>query len=142
MRLAADGTLLEERSMLDMLRARPDVLEPRQRTRDDGLRIPDLLHANYLHWFADPALAARDPFYAEGRVLVTLRNQDAIVLFDWARGEAVWAWGPGELGAPQARVEQDLDDGRVALTRPATRQTADTLAICRATSSAMAAPKE
>jgi outer membrane protein assembly factor BamB len=98
--LDPDGELLDERSVLDMLRARPDVLVPRPRVGAEGTPIPDLLHANYLHWLADPALAARDPFYAEGRVLVTLRNQDAVVLLDWERGEAVWAWGPGELSAP------------------------------------------
>jgi hypothetical protein len=108
--LSADGELLGERSLWDMLAARPDLVrvtvpdaggaeegEPGA-TRPTG--PPDVFHANFLDWIRAPRPGATDSPFAPGRVLATIRHQDALVLFDWERGEAVWAWGQGELQRP------------------------------------------
>ena len=98
--LSPDGELLEERSIYDMLASRPDLftflqLEPRKNRPD-----ADFLHANFLHWMDQPTLARRDSFYGPSNVLVTLRKQDTIAVFDFEKGTLVWAWGQGELLRP------------------------------------------
>ena len=98
--LSPDGELLEERSIYDMLASRPDLfaflqLEPRKNRPD-----ADFLHANFLHWMGQPTLARRDSLYRPSNVLITLRKQDTIAIFDFEKGTLVWAWGQGELLRP------------------------------------------
>jgi outer membrane protein assembly factor BamB len=38
--------------------------------------------------------------YDASNVVVTIRNQDTVAIFDWSRGRLVWAWGQGELQRP------------------------------------------
>ena len=104
-----DGEILEERSLYEMLEGRSDVLEllPAGRLR---LSV-DLFHSNAFQFMTRPDLARRDPIYALGNVLVTIRNQDSLVVFDWERGEAIWAWGRGELKRPHHGTV--LDDGNL-----------------------------
>lgn len=112
--LSADGkTIEEEHSFYDMLSRRPDLLELKT-FRDGGPKMrSDFLHANFFQWMPGGALAERDPLYASGNVLVTLRRQDSVVVFDLARSEAVWAWGQGEVvGLHEATV---LDNGHILL---------------------------
>jgi hypothetical protein len=110
--LSPEGEILMERSLTEMLSRSPGVFAVS--TEDIPVREGrplDLLHADYLHWITDPGLAKRDPRFRPGTVLVTIRNQDSVVLFDWERGEALWAWGRGELRRPHdASV---LPDGNV-----------------------------
>jgi outer membrane protein assembly factor BamB len=47
-----------------------------------------------------PELARRHSLYAPSNVLVTIRNQDTLAIFDFEAGELVWAWGQGELLRP------------------------------------------
>jgi len=98
--LSPDGELLEERSLYDMLASRPDLFAflPIE-SGPDGPH-PDFLHANFLHWMRRPTLARRDSLYAPSNVLITLRNQDTIAIFDFEKGAFVWAWGQGELLRP------------------------------------------
>jgi outer membrane protein assembly factor BamB len=98
--VSPDGELIEERSLHDMLAARPDVF--RFLWQRSGLRHPDpdFLHANFVHWMVRKDLAERDPIYALTNVLVTVRDQNTLAIFDWDRGEVVWAWGQGELLRP------------------------------------------
>jgi hypothetical protein len=42
-----------------------------------------------------------------------MRNQDAIAVFDWARGEVVWSWGQGEIRGPHCASV--LENGNVLL---------------------------
>lgn len=112
--LSPDGTKIEqEHSFYDMLSKRPDLIEL-QTFRDGGPKMrQDFLHANFFQWMPGGELAERDPLYAAGNVLVTLRRQDAVVVFDLDRDEAIWAWGPGEVvGLHEATV---LDDGHILL---------------------------
>ena len=112
--LSPDGTKIEEEhSLYDMLSKRPDLIEL-QTFRDGGPRMrKDFLHANFLQWMPGGALAERSPLYTAGNVLVTLRRQDAVAVFDLGRDEVIWAWGPGEVvGLHEATV---LDDGHILL---------------------------
>ncbi len=98
--LAASGERLEERSILDMLARRPEILpleEPEPLPEDPDVPI-DLFHTNRVEWL--DAGVAGSALLRAGRVLVTIRNQDSIVLFDWAQGEPVWAWGRGIVRRP------------------------------------------
>ncbi len=112
--LSPDGrTIEEEHSLYDMLSRRPDLVTLRT-FRGGGPRIRrDLLHANYFQSMPGGALAERDPLYDAGNVLVTLRRQDTVAVFDRARAEVIWAWGPGQvIGLHEATV---LDNGHLLL---------------------------
>jgi hypothetical protein len=108
-----DGRLVEEVSLLDVMRSAPNRfrLAPGvRRTREQREEL-DPLHTNSLEWIAKPWLAERDPLYAEGHVLVCHRHQDTIAIFDWAQRRLLWTWGAGELSGPHDATL--LDDGRV-----------------------------
>ena len=112
--LSPDGQSIEqEHSLYPMLSKRPDLVEL-QTFRDGGPKMRrDFLHANFFQWMPGGALAERSPLYAAGNVLVTLRRQDTVAVFDLAREEVIWAWGPGEVvGIHEATV---LDDGHILL---------------------------
>jgi len=110
--LAPDGAVQEERSLVDMLATRPDLLplvtSGIGSAQDEPL---DLLHANYLEWILREPAAGGDPRFRPGTLLVTLRHQDALALFDWASGSLLWAWGRGELLRPHDG--QLLENGHV-----------------------------
>ncbi len=98
--LSPDGELLEERSLHDGLSSRPDLFSflPIE-SGPDGPN-PDFLHANFIHWMSRPALARRHSLYALSNLLITLREQDTIAIFDFEKGALLWAWGQGELLRP------------------------------------------
>jgi len=98
--LSPDGELLEERSIHDVLSSRPDLFGflPIESGPDEP--NPDFLHANFIHWMRRPALARHHSLYALSNVLITLRKQDAIAVFDFEKGDLVWAWGQGDLLRP------------------------------------------
>jgi len=98
--LSADGEFIEERSLHDMLASRPDLFSFLPIESGPDGPVLDFLHANFLHWMRRPQLARRHPLYAPSNVLVTVRNQDTIAIFDFEKGELVWAWGQGELLRP------------------------------------------
>lgn len=108
-----EGTVQERKFLVPMLLARPDVLPllPVQKRPLGERLLMDLLHANSIEWMTRPALAARDPLYGLGNVLVSMRNQDAIAVFDWAREVVVWSWGQGEIRGPHCASV--LENGNV-----------------------------
>ncbi len=83
-----------------MLASRPDLFAFLPIESGPEGPVLDFLHANFLHWMRRPELARRDSLYAPSNVLVTVRNQDTIAIFDFEEGELVWAWGQGELLRP------------------------------------------
>ncbi len=95
------GRVMEEISVWAALSAAPEHFT----FQDAGLwvgdgRVKDLLHTNTIQFLDDAELAARDPLFQVGRVLVTLRNQDAVALIDWETRKVVWSWGQGTLLGP------------------------------------------
>lgn len=134
--VSADGKLLEEHSLYDLLVAEPRVLDVK---KPDGLEdMPasynvDPIHANTVHWITGSPPGGTEIF-RPGRVLVTLRYLDSVAVFDLEERRCVWAWGAGELEGPHdASLLPDgrilvLDNGyeprgwsRVVLLDPATR---------------------
>ncbi|HEX2485599.1 MAG TPA: arylsulfotransferase family protein [Myxococcota bacterium] len=110
-----EGVVQERKLLVPMLLARPDVfrvLQVKKRPLGER-RLMDLLHANSVEWMARPELASRHPLYALGNVLVSMRNQDAIAVFDWAKEEVVWTWGQGEIRGPHCASL--LEGGNVLL---------------------------
>lgn len=99
--LTLDGKVVERVSLVDVLRSAPgfrfQTVKPKQR---EGLLQIDLLHSNSVEFVRRKELAALSPLYAPGNVLVSIRHQDAVILFDWRRRQLVWSWGPGELRGP------------------------------------------
>lgn len=98
--LSNDGEVEDRRSLHDVLRTGM-LLRPVswwQARQGDG--PIDYFHANAVRWLDDPRLEEQDPLYSRRHLIVTIRNLDSVVIFDWDRGELVWSWGPGELHGP------------------------------------------
>jgi hypothetical protein len=100
--IGPEGEILDEVSFLDLLGDAPEILElqPVQPREFDGLTEVDLFHSNSVEWIDHPRLAGRHPIYEPGKILVCLRNQDAVAVIDWETRKLVWAWGRGELVGP------------------------------------------
>lgn len=109
--LSPAGEVVEEAGLYDMLRDAPGFVV-QQRPRK-GEANSDLLHANAIDWMRRPALAARDPLYSIGNVLVCMRHQDAIAIVDWRTKKVVWHWGQGEISGPHDA--QVLPNGNILL---------------------------
>lgn len=109
--LGQGGEIEEERSLDQMLKARPDVFtfKPTGNQR----RSWDPLHSNSLRWMTDETLAARDPIYALGNIIVCFRYQDSVAIFDWDEQKVVWTWGQGDISQPHDAVV--LDNGNILL---------------------------
>lgn len=112
---SADGAMLEEHSLYDLLATRPDILaiqevEPSTLHRR---QIVDLLHANSLEHVQHDRFSSRSPLFEPGNVLVSFRHQDVVAIFDLRAGELVWAWGRGELSGPHDATL--LDNGNILI---------------------------
>jgi hypothetical protein len=53
----------------------------------------DVLHTNHVEVF-DGELADRNPIYAAGNILISMRQINAIAILDGSSSEIVWVWGP------------------------------------------------
>jgi hypothetical protein len=112
--VSADGKLLEEHSLYDILTAEPQLLRVERPAGLEDLPVGyniDPMHANTVQWLSSPEVAEANPLFQPGRVLVTIRYLDAIALLDLAEGRCVWTWGRGMLEGPHDA--QVLADGRV-----------------------------
>jgi hypothetical protein len=112
--LSADGQLLEQHSLYDMLCSSPEIFSCTAPTETQVKEsFIDLLHANSLEFMRHPHLAQRHALYAATNVLVSFRHQDAVAIFDWPAKKLVWAWGPGQIsGQHDARV---LENGNILI---------------------------
>lgn len=113
--LTADGELLEEHSLYDLLASDPAVFtfQPVAVKVLQGRERVDLLHANSVEVVRANPHAARHPLYTEGFVLVCFRHQDTVAVFDLKSGRVVWAWGQGEISGPHDATL--LENGHVLL---------------------------
>lgn len=112
--MTPDGTeVLEERSIYDFLVSRPDLFRFRVELLDDGSPSPDFLHINHAQWMPGGELARKSPLFDAGNVLVTIRKQDVVAIFDFDRTQLLWVWGRGEvIGMHDAKL---VDDGNVLI---------------------------
>ncbi|MBI5432038.1 MAG: aryl-sulfate sulfotransferase [Planctomycetes bacterium] len=112
-RISPDGKVVEELSLYDLC-ARPESKFTFQKVAPNPNKqfpIIDYFHANSIEFMRDTALHGTHPIFAPHNVLVSMRHQDCIAVFDWDRQVVVWQWGRGELSGPHdARV---LPNGHV-----------------------------
>jgi hypothetical protein len=87
-----EGIVLERLSLYD-------VLEASDAVSLDWSTAPDAFHTNSVAWMTRPELAERDPLYALGHVLVSVRNQNVLLVVSFEKREIVWSWGQGVLDA-------------------------------------------
>jgi hypothetical protein len=99
-----DGDLKREISVLDAIHGSPygfllpSVAHRGFAKRDAGVQL-DVLHTNHVEVF-DGTLADRDPIYAEGNILLSFRNINAVAILDGRTSEVLWIWGPTNLTFP------------------------------------------
>ena len=53
----------------------------------------DVTHTNHVEVF-DGVLADRDPIYAAGNILISMRQINTIAILDGSSSEIIWVWGP------------------------------------------------
>jgi hypothetical protein len=97
------GRKLEQFSLLDLFSASADVVDLRwhpSRAQRNGHRVSDIFHANSVQWIVAGEREGTHPIFTDGNILVSIRHQDLIVVFDPRRRRLVWAWGRGELQGP------------------------------------------
>lgn len=92
------GEILDEASLYDVLHDGGFEFQPVEPGATEG--HVDLLHANSVRWMTDPDLFGRDRIYEAGNVIVSIRHQDTIAIFDFDNRELLWAWGQGEISGP------------------------------------------
>jgi hypothetical protein len=100
--LNGQGRILQKVSLWNVMRSAPDLFtlqEGKVRTFE-GRREIDLFHSNSVEWIRVPELIGTHPIYAPDSVLICIRNQDTLAIFDWKREQLLWAWGQGELSGP------------------------------------------
>ena len=100
--LSPEGDILEQRSIYDLLNARPhlftfETVEPQQKRRTP---VIDLIHSNSIEWLRHEHLTQRARIYSLQNVLFCIRNQNAMAIVDWESGELLWSWGQGQLCGP------------------------------------------
>lgn len=98
-RSPTDGSLIREISVVDAIaRGTYRFLLPSvaHETRIEKRGFLDILHTNHVEVF-DGALADRDPLYAKGNILISMRNINAIAVLDANTSDVRWLWGPTNL---------------------------------------------
>lgn len=104
-----DGDVLEVHSIADAYRAAPDGVEAPflalRPVRIGEADAADVFHTNSVEWIDRPDLAEEHPIYAGGNVLISMRHQHRIAVFDREKRRIIWSWGKGELdGQHSARL--------------------------------------
>ena len=93
-RFSADGEVLAEQPVYELLAAQPGVL--RWKLPKDQKGWPaDLLHLNSARWVNRPDLPADSPLAGANTVLISSRHQDLIFVVDMEERALRWSWGRG-----------------------------------------------
>jgi hypothetical protein len=90
----------DRRSFLDNIL---DSLDPGDLTARKLARKPkvyDYFHLNAVTLLPDTPLGRQDSRFAEGNLLICLRNVNQIAVLDRVSKEILWVWGEGELEWP------------------------------------------
>jgi hypothetical protein len=99
-RLGEIGRKLDRRSFLDNILDSLDVGDPAARRLLGKPRVYDYFHLNAVALLPDTPLGRKDGRFAEGNLLICLRNVNQIAVLDRASKEITWAWGEGKLEWP------------------------------------------
>ena len=113
--LRQDGTVIQSRSILRAVARSTQViqLQPMGPTSHAGPPWVDLFHANSVEWMRYGNLVGKDQLYDLSNILICLRHQDRIAIFNWPRREIVWAWGWEEISGPHDA--HMLENGHILL---------------------------
>lgn len=97
--VSLEGEAKREISILDVIRESPyRFLLPsiaHEPDAEEGSQL-DILHTNHIEVF-DGQLAHRSPIYAQGNILISIKNINTIAILDGESFEIVWIWGPTNL---------------------------------------------
>jgi hypothetical protein len=110
-----DGSRLRKISILDLFHDSPYrfLLPAVSHHQFRGKRIQlDVLHTNHVE-VLDGSLSELGPMYAEGNLLISLRNINAIVVFEPATLKVLWVWGPTNVTYQHHPTV--LDNGHILL---------------------------
>jgi hypothetical protein len=79
-----------------------DELMERRETfeRVDSRMQYDQFHMNTLNVLPETPLAAKDPIFTPGNLLICFRNVNQIAILEKATKQVLWVWGEGELEWP------------------------------------------
>lgn len=112
--VSPDGQVLAEDSLYDILAKPESHYEFGTVKRMAKHPLVDLFHTNSIESLhTRPELFGKHPLLGPDVLLLSMRNQDAVVAVDWKERKVVWWWGRGEIsGAHDSRV---LDDGHVLI---------------------------
>ena len=95
--LSSDGQVSDSRSIVDIVQASPFAfLLPSVNDRHLEYAV-DLLHTNSIQVFDGSAVHLDSRLFAEGNVLISLRNISTLMIIDSSLSEVLWAWGPSNL---------------------------------------------
>jgi outer membrane protein assembly factor BamB len=97
------GKVIEEYSLWDLFTASPKIVDVKQipsRGKRGGHQVFDIFHMNSAQWIVAGGKAGTHPIYADGNILVTIRHQNIIAVFDPRLRQFIWSWGRGELQGP------------------------------------------
>lgn len=96
--LSADGRPREEFSLVEILKASPYAFLLRQpdRTATFDFMALDVLHANHVEVY-DGSLEAMSPLFRKGNLLVSLKDNDSLMILDGRTRRILWLWGPMNL---------------------------------------------
>lgn len=113
--LDQDGTVLESMSMLDAIRNDREIfpLQEVKPSEQDGVPWVDLFHTNSVEWMHYTNLFYKDGVYGPNNILVCIRHQDRVAIFNWTEKKIVWAWGLNQLSGPHDA--QMLKNGHILL---------------------------
>lgn len=112
--LSEDGQPLGEFSLLDVLQASPYAFLLRQPSREalfDFLAL-DVLHANHVEVY-DGRLERMSPLFRKGNILVSIKDNDSVMILDGLSHRILWLWGPMNLTLQHHATI--LDNGDVLL---------------------------
>ena len=112
--LEQDGSIVDSMSIFDAIGRNPQGFLPFKRIEPNDIGGPlwvDLLHANSVEWIHHAHLAEKDRIYDLDNVIVCIRHQDRVAIFNWKQRKLVWSWGRDLMSGPHdAHV---LENGHV-----------------------------
>lgn len=101
--LEQDGSIVDSMSIFDAIGHNPQGFLPLKRiepTDIGGSPWVDLFHANSVEWIDHTHLAEKDRIYNLDNVIVCIRHQDRVAIFNWTQRKLVWSWGRDIISGP------------------------------------------